>query len=97
MGNDMGEVSVGYSLSRKYRNVIDDADDMTETGAYIINESFPQNMPEGSYKWGTMIVFSLEPYRAVQLYVPDAYSHLYIRTKYNGEWRAWHSLSMADV
>lgn len=66
-----------------------------EAGTYGCDLTTVNNKPDGAYNWGDLIVTGWNNYTSSQIYIPDNGSGMYVRTYWNGGWRAWNQVALA--
>lgn len=71
-------------------------DTLLKPGYFVLNGN-TANLPEGTYRFGTMAVFGVYQQRVVQMYLPDYFEadkKIYIRSINNTDIRIWRTVSL---
>lgn len=83
-------------LKRGYINSGDLDSYRDNAGTYGCDFSNVTNKPTGAYNWGDLIVTGWNSYTSSQIYIPDNDSGIYVRTYWNGAWKAWRKIALTS-
>lgn len=101
---DLASVVGGLLSSLKmypfmYHGVCSDFNNATEIGYYHVSSIATNNIPNGAYGYGTLLVVGNTDNLITQLYIVDYQGKIYKRNRGTGanDWRDWYEFTGTNV